>query len=74
MDGFLQAVKFQADADRPQKVVGAYYLAAKSDASASAGLRRADEADLARCAELINRTHAGLDLFRPRVPRACAIC
>lgn len=29
------------------------------------GIRKAEPADLARCAALINRTHRGLDLFRP---------
>lgn len=65
MAGFLEAVKFQAGSERPQKVVGATYLAAKSLGPPPAGLRAVAEDDLARCAELINRTHAGLDLFRP---------
>jgi hypothetical protein len=64
MEGFLEAVKFQADRERPQQVVGAAYLAAKSDVAPAAAVRQTTEADLARCAELINRTHAGLDLFR----------
>ena len=65
MAGFLEAVKFQADSDRPQKVVGATYLAARLSSAGTDGVRLIEERDLARCAELINRTHAGLDLFRP---------
>jgi len=65
MAGFLDAVKFMSEGDRPQKVVGVTYLAATADASAAEGVRPIAEADLATCAELINRTHAGLDLFRP---------
>ena len=64
MAGFLEAVKFQADAERPQQVVAVTYLAAKPD-SAPAGVRKIARADLDACAALINRTHAGLDLFRP---------
>ncbi len=63
--GFLEAVKFQADGERPQKVVGVTYLAARAADAAPAGVRLVEERDLARCAELINRTHGGLDLFRP---------
>ena len=65
MAGFLEAVKFQAGADRPQTIAGVSYLAAKAGAGRPAGIRSVAEADLGRCAELINRTHAGLDLFRP---------
>ena len=65
MAGFLEAVKFQADSERPQKVVGVAYLAARPSVARPAGLRPIEERDLARCAELINRTHAGLDLFQP---------
>ncbi|HLY78864.1 MAG TPA: hypothetical protein VKQ70_05790, partial [Caulobacteraceae bacterium] len=69
MASFLEAVKFQADSDRPQKVVGATYLAARA-AEPAKGVRLIEERDLARCAELINRTHAGLDLFRPYGPES----
>ena len=65
MSGFLDAVKFQAGAERPQAIAGVSYLAAKAGAPTPAEMRPAAEADLGRCAELINRTHAGLDLFRP---------
>ncbi len=65
MAGFLEAVKFQADSDRPQMVVGVTYLAARAEKAPAAGIRRIAEADLAECAALINRTHAGLDLFAP---------
>jgi hypothetical protein len=39
-------------------------FSAKATAAAD-GVRTAREDDLARCAELINRTHGGRDLFRP---------
>jgi hypothetical protein len=64
MAGFLEAVKFQAESDRPQKVVGVTYLTARRS-EPPAGLRPVAEVDLAACAALINRTHAGLDLFAP---------
>jgi hypothetical protein len=65
MAGFLEAVKFQADRDRPQTVVGVTYLAAREDKAPAAEIRPVAESDLAQCATLINRTHAGLDLFAP---------
>ncbi len=70
MAGFLEAVKFQADTERPQKVVGVAYLAARASDGPAPGVRPVEERDLARCAELINRTHAGLDLFRPLGPES----
>ena len=70
MAGFLEAVKFQADSDRPQKVVGATYLAARASTTRADGVRPIEARDLAHCAELINRTHAGLDLFRPYGPES----
>ena len=63
--GFLEAVKFMSEGDRPQKVVAVTYLDARADPAAGQGVRPIAEADLSVCAELINRTHAGLDLFRP---------
>ena len=68
--GFLEAVKFMSEGERPQKVVGVTYLAARADKAAGEGVRPIAEADLATCAELINRTHAGLDLFRPYGPES----
>jgi hypothetical protein len=65
MAGFLEAVKFMADGNRPQKVVGVTYLAAAGAKADAAGVRAIAEADLAACAAMINRTHEGLDLFRP---------
>lgn len=65
MAGFLEAVKFQAQGERPQKVVGAVHLAARAAPAAPRGMRPVAEADLGRCTELINRAHAGLDLFAP---------
>jgi hypothetical protein len=68
MAGFLEAVKFMSEGDRPQKVVGVTYLAARADASAAVGVRPIAEHDLADCVDMINRTHAGLDLYRPYGP------
>jgi hypothetical protein len=68
MSGFLEAVKFQADRERPQQVVGATYLDAKPSPGADAGVRPVAETGLAACAAMINRTHAGLDLFCPYGP------
>jgi hypothetical protein len=65
MAGFLEAVKFMAEGDRPQKVVGVTYLRARADAAAAEGVRPIAEGDLAACVEMINRTHQGLDLYRP---------
>lgn len=62
---FLEAVQFRAGEDRPQKVVAAACLTAKASDLSLPGVRPAEFADLARCAELINRTQAGLDLFAP---------
>jgi hypothetical protein len=70
MAGFLEAVKFQADSERPQKVVGVAYLSARRSEAAVPGLRPIEERDLGRCAEIINRTHAGMDLFRPHGPES----
>ncbi|HEX4196068.1 MAG TPA: hypothetical protein VHZ26_01365 [Caulobacteraceae bacterium] len=65
MAGFLEAVKFMAEGDRPQKVVGVTYLATAGAKANAVGVRPIAEADLAACAAMINRTHEGLDLFRP---------
>jgi len=65
MAGFLEAVKFQADSERPQTVVGVTYLEARANEASAGGIRPVAADDLAECAALINRTHAGLDLFAP---------
>ena len=65
MAGFLEAVKFQANAERPQKVVAVTYLAARPSQAEIAGCVRSNRAIWPQCAELINRTHDGLDLFAP---------
>lgn len=70
MAGFLEAVKFQANGERPQKVVGVAYLAARASEARVEGVRPIEERDLARCAELINGAHAGLDLFTPYGPES----
>lgn len=41
------------------------HLREPGEGRSSERVRPATEADLGRCCELINRTHAGLDLFRP---------
>jgi hypothetical protein len=64
MAGFLEAVKFQAEGERPQQTVAVAYLTA-SAAPASPGVRPIAESDLGACAAMINRTHQGLDLFHP---------
>lgn len=70
MAGFLEAVKFQANSERPQKVVAAAYLTARALEAKIDGLRPIEPSDLGRCAELINRTHSGLDLFAPYGPES----
>jgi hypothetical protein len=42
-----------------------HYLRALAAGERSSRVRPATIADLPRCVELVNRTHAGLDLFRP---------
>jgi hypothetical protein len=70
MAGFLEAVKFQANGERPQKVVAAAYLTARASDARVERLRPVEPRDLGRCAELINRTHKGLDLFAPYGPES----
>jgi hypothetical protein len=70
MAGFLEAVKFQADSERPQKVVAVAYLTARASDAKIQGLRPVEPRDLTRCAELINRTHDSLDLFAPYGPES----
>jgi hypothetical protein len=70
MAGFLEAVKFQADRERPQNMVEVTYLTACASDARIDGLRPVEPRDLAACAELINRTHAGLDLFAPYGPES----
>jgi hypothetical protein len=70
MAGFLEAVKFQADSERPQKVVAAAYLTARASDAGTVGPRPVEPRDLRRCAELINRTRGGLDLFAPYGPES----
>lgn len=40
-------------------------VSTRDSANADLEIREATEADLPRCIEIINRTHSGLDLFRP---------
>lgn len=60
-------------ADRPsgwsaatdQQTASVWYLPQPDLGARSSQVRPATRADLPRCRELINRTHVGLDLFRP---------
>lgn len=70
--GWLDKIRGEADAQHEQKVEG---LSATVHRIKTAGrvteakpgfrLRKAGRSDLGTCVELINTTHAGLDLFRP---------
>ena len=51
--------------DLPGLQVGVHHVRARASAGASTGIRKAARADARRCVPLINRTHKGLDLFRP---------
>ena len=53
------------DGDVPGLPVTVHYLAARPFDGARTGIRPAHRTDLPQCIELINRTHAGFDLFRP---------
>lgn len=72
IEGFLKKVGFQAEGARPQKLVTISHLAA-APLPPVAGVRLATPADLAACAALINRTHAGRDLFAPLDEGALAL-
>jgi hypothetical protein len=54
--------------DVPGFPVTVLQLPATASANTTAGIRQARPADFARCADLINRTHQGRDLFRPCTP------
>jgi hypothetical protein len=56
------------EGDVPGVPVTVLQFPASGPAGSPAGLRPARAADFARCAELINRTHAGRDLFVPYTP------
>ena len=45
---------------------------ARASSGGNTGIRTATPADVERCAALINRTHAGRDLFRPYTPEFLA--
>ncbi|MFC3077472.1 hypothetical protein ACFODL_05155 [Phenylobacterium terrae] len=64
VEGFLKTVGFRAGATRPQKVVSVTHYA-PAPLAWPQGARAARPEDAGACAELINRTHAGFDLFRP---------
>jgi hypothetical protein len=64
VEGFLKTVGFRAGASRPQKVVSVTHYAAASLAWPN-GARPVRPEEAGACAALINRTHAGFDLYRP---------
>ncbi|MDZ4052437.1 MAG: hypothetical protein U1E24_04115 [Phenylobacterium sp.] len=64
VDQFLNNVGFGAGAVRPRSLVSVTHLAA-APLEWPAGARKARPEDFDACAALINRTHAGLDLFHP---------
>ncbi len=49
----------------PGQPISVSQLPARTASGDVAGIRPACRADIPRCVELLNRTHAGLDLFRP---------
>lgn len=51
--------------DPPGIPVNVHYLSTENVDADATGIRRATRDDLPACVELINRTHHGLDLFRP---------
>ena len=55
----------QQEGEVPGVPVSVAQLPARALAADDPAIREARPADLARCAELHNRTHEGLDLFRP---------
>lgn len=64
MDDFLRSVGFQEDRERPQKEVAVAHFTAR-ETPADPAVRRVEDKDIDACVALINRTQAGLDLFRP---------
>lgn len=70
MESFLEAVKFPVGGGRPPKMAAVAHLTAKASAGSEDGVRPVEPGDLAQCAEIINRTHAGLDLFAPYGPES----
>lgn len=57
--------KLAAGAAANPLVVTAHHIPARPFRGSASGIRGASEPDLRRCVALINRTHRGLDLFRP---------
>ncbi|MFI5317824.1 MAG: hypothetical protein ACHQ6T_19155, partial [Myxococcota bacterium] len=55
----------QKGGEVPGVPVGVAQVPARAGGSASANVRPGRREDLARCVELLNRTHGRLDLFRP---------
>jgi hypothetical protein len=62
--GFFDGVP-QREGEVPGVPVTVLQIPARPPGAAGAGVRRARAEDLPRCVELVNRTHEGLDLFRP---------
>jgi hypothetical protein len=72
VDNFLKTVGFQAANERPQKPVVTHHYTAVATGPAE-GVRPATRDDAEACAALINRTHAGLDLFAPETGWSLAL-
>jgi hypothetical protein len=65
VEGFLNGVGFRAGVDRPSSEAVVTYFEPTKLMSQTRGIRPARPEDLPACADLINRTYAGLDLFSP---------
>jgi hypothetical protein len=63
--GFFDGVP-RREGEVPGVPVTVHQLPARPAAGGGGGIRAARREDLARCAELVNRTHEGQDLFRPQ--------
>lgn len=56
------------DGELPGRPVTVHHLRARPFEGDASGIRRARRSDTRRCVALINRTHRGLDFFRPYTP------
>ena len=68
--GFIEHFVVDRVAERPIEKLTAsvHHYEPPAAARPDSRVRLVEPGDLARCAELINRTHGGLDLFRPTGP------
>ena len=70
--GWIRAIQPEAFANTPNREneipglpVTVHYLPARASEGDASGIRPGRRDDIAQCVSLINRTHEGLDLFRP---------